>query len=244
MTGEELRTRTGSLRVEHEGERFTVTAAGHVGPRLVRWDLERAAAFGVEHPRGWWYVVDTSGVRLPNPLNLAYLRRIRRLPNLRGYVVVAPAAPLRLVARGLGAVSRPDAVVRSRAAADRFIASRGEREALPLFLFDGDCGFCRRWSAWLARRTGDRVSYRAYQSVADLADLGVSPELVQRASCLVDEEGAPHIGAAGFAEAFKRSGGLWPVAGYVLTIPGVRALAVAVYEAVARNRHRLPAPDA
>ena len=111
----ELRTRTGRIQVEErDGDRmFLVIAAGHVGPTLVRFDLDRAATFGRRHPEGWWYVVDTTGVLVPNPLNVVYLRRIRRLPQLQGFVVVAPRRALRLVARVLAPVSRPDAVVAS-----------------------------------------------------------------------------------------------------------------------------------
>lgn len=37
----------------------------------------------------------------------------------------------------------------------------------PLLVFDGDCGFCRRWVARWRRWTGDRVGYEPYQSARE-----------------------------------------------------------------------------
>ncbi len=34
---------------------------------------------------------------------------------------------------------------------------------LPIMLFDGDCGFCRRWIRRSSKLTGDRVRYAPYQ---------------------------------------------------------------------------------
>jgi len=36
----------------------------------------------------------------------------------------------------------------------------------PLLIFDGDCGFCKRWIGRLRRVTGDRVGYAASQEVS------------------------------------------------------------------------------
>src|SRR5216684_341036 len=38
--------------------------------------------------------------------------------------------------------------------------------AIPLLIFDGDCGFCRIWVQYWNRLTGDRVAYEPYQNVA------------------------------------------------------------------------------
>lgn len=93
-----------------------VHASGYVGPRLIRQDLAHATAFGRSHPEGWWYVVDPTAV-MPNPVNIVYLRRVGRLPNVRGYVVVARRQPMRFIARVLSSVGGPDVVVASEAEA-------------------------------------------------------------------------------------------------------------------------------
>jgi predicted DCC family thiol-disulfide oxidoreductase YuxK len=38
-----------------------------------------------------------------------------------------------------------------------------DTENLPVMLFDGDCGFCRRWIRKWRIQTGDRVRYAPYQ---------------------------------------------------------------------------------
>jgi predicted DCC family thiol-disulfide oxidoreductase YuxK len=38
--------------------------------------------------------------------------------------------------------------------------------ALPLLVFDGDCGFCRTWVARWRRTVGERVAYQPYQVAA------------------------------------------------------------------------------
>ena len=37
---------------------------------------------------------------------------------------------------------------------------------MPVLLYDGDCGFCRRWIERWRRRTGGRVEYVAFQEGA------------------------------------------------------------------------------
>ncbi|MCZ6572672.1 MAG: dual specificity protein phosphatase family protein, partial [Planctomycetota bacterium] len=56
--------------------------------------------------------------------------------------------------------------VRFHAAQRRALEALEEREP-PLLVFDGDCGFCRRWVERWKRETGDRVAYTPYQEVGD-----------------------------------------------------------------------------
>jgi predicted DCC family thiol-disulfide oxidoreductase YuxK len=240
----EVRTRTGHLRFETGGDRFIVTAHGHVGPRLVREDLARAEAFGHGHRDRWWYIVDTTPVTVPNPLNLIYLRRIRALPGLAGYIVVAPKPPLLAVARLLSPISRPDAVVTSREAAEDFIKARRTTEALPVFVYDGDCGFCAAWAGWLSGRAGPPIRFEPFQALTDDSFHGITASDIEEASFFIDESGSRHRGSDGFAEVFKRSTRLWPLLGLVGSLPGPRQLAAVAYRLVARNRHRLPGPRA
>lgn len=121
-----LETRTGAMHLEFDEDTPTVVAvaSGHVGPKLAAWDLQQAGEFGRGHPEGWWYVVDTGAVGVPNPINLRLLKQIRRMPNITGYVVIAPKAPFRAIARVLRFISAPDAVVRTREEAMDFLAAR------------------------------------------------------------------------------------------------------------------------
>src|SRR5439155_6345326 len=93
---------------------FWVEPRGYVGPSHLREVLARAAEFGARHPGGWDYVVDTSRVTIVNPLNPIWLRRIKRLPNLRRYVVIAPSRFARFMMRLSSWIVRPDRIVASR----------------------------------------------------------------------------------------------------------------------------------
>jgi hypothetical protein len=88
-----------------------VVPRGYVGPGLLRAELALAARFGSAHPGGWDYVVDTGAVRVANPLNPIWLRRIHRLPGVSRYLVIAPSLLVRLAARAARRLVRADAIV-------------------------------------------------------------------------------------------------------------------------------------
>ena len=112
----------------------------------------------------------------------------------------------------------------------------------PLFVFDGDCGFCRKWAAWVERRIPGVATFVPYQSV-DLGSLGLTREEVQTASYWVDERGRTFRGNRSFAQALKRGRGPWRWGAALSDLPGVRLPVTGVYRWVVRNRHRLPAPE-
>lgn len=112
----------------------------------------------------------------------------------------------------------------------------------PFFVFDGGCGFCRKWAAWAQRRVPPSTTFVAYQDLDDLSSLGLTAEDVETASYWIDTSGRPHRGSQSFAHALRQARFPWTVAGAVLRAPVVRRIAERVYVAVARNRHRLPAP--
>ncbi len=111
-----LSNRFGSLEISGDGEqnRLIVTARGYIGPALIRRELAVAREFGLACPDGWDYIVDTSALRMANPLNLLYLRRIPALPNLRGYIVVAPKRWVRLLMALASPLLRPTAILTAR----------------------------------------------------------------------------------------------------------------------------------
>ena len=112
---------------------------------------------------------------------------------------------------------------------------------LPLFVFDGDCGFCRRWAAWVERRIGRAATFVPYQSI-DLEAVGLRAEQVQTASYWIAEDGRRYRGNRSFARALQRGRGGWRWLGLLGDLPGPRWVAALAYRGVVRNRHRLPAP--
>ena len=110
----------------------------------------------------------------------------------------------------------------------------------PLVLVDGRCGFCRGWSRRLARWDGrDRLQQVPYQDRHQLAGVpALSDAELAEALHVVLPDGRVERGARGVI-AFSPGCGAVGVLGGVARIPGVVAIADAVYRAVARRRHRL-----
>jgi predicted DCC family thiol-disulfide oxidoreductase YuxK len=104
---------------------------------------------------------------------------------------------------------------------------------MPL-LYDGDCGFCTRAVAWIARRFDPQAPSAAWQD-ADLEALGVTPaeakEAVQWAEG--DERAA---GADAIAAWLRGARRLRP---FVRLIPLGLPLGRLLYPVVARNRGRI-----
>jgi hypothetical protein len=80
---------------------FIVRVAGIDGPVLLRHSLDTGAAFGEQHPEGWVWITDLRRLIWTSPRSLLYVRRIRTLPNNRGYAVIA-RLPFRFFGRVLG----------------------------------------------------------------------------------------------------------------------------------------------
>lgn len=110
-----------------------------------------------------------------------------------------------------------------------------------LFIFDGDCGFCRKWAGWLEQRVGTEAEFVPFQALDDLTPFGLTVEDVQRASYLL-EDGRSYRGGRGVARAMLHGRSAWRLAGRLLDLPGVRLATTIAYRFIARNRHRLPAP--
>ncbi|MFF9119219.1 thiol-disulfide oxidoreductase DCC family protein [Streptomyces massasporeus] len=109
----------------------------------------------------------------------------------------------------------------------------------PVLIFDGDCGFCTT-SVGIARRlVRPRCDVVAWQH-ADLVSLGVTEEQARHEALWVTPTGRVYGGAQAVAKVLLSAGGVWSVAGAVLTLPPVRWVAHGVYRLVADNRGRLP----
>ncbi len=107
-------------------------------------------------------------------------------------------------------------------------------------VFDGDCGFCRRCVALLAK--WDRVGRLVYVPFQDAAALERLPPLdrhaLEQAMHLVTPERMVYAGAAALPPILRIVPFGWTLA-WTFRVPGVPWLAAKVYRQVARNRHRL-----
>ncbi|MGB5952934.1 MAG: DCC1-like thiol-disulfide oxidoreductase family protein, partial [Ornithinimicrobium sp.] len=100
----------------------------------------------------------------------------------------------------------------------------------PVFIFDGDCGFCTS-SAGVLRRFFDpraRYAIAPYQRL-DLAAYGLTAADCDQAAQFVDEGGVVSSGHRSVAAALRHSLLMWRPIGVALTAPGVDALAARAY---------------
>lgn len=106
-----------------------------------------------------------------------------------------------------------------------------------LLLVDGDCGFCMRAGAWIAAHTHG-VDVVTLQSV-DVVALGLDPVAVTKRLHAVGERGV-RVGSAAIADVLRHGAWWMRLAAAVIDAPGIRLIASAVYDLLARFRHRLP----
>lgn len=111
----------------------------------------------------------------------------------------------------------------------------------PTLVYDGECEFCVACVRFLARRTNRPLVSAAYQS-ADLGALGLTLEQCTDAVQWVmrDRTLSAHLAVAA---ALRYARMPWPLAGIVITLPGIRRIAAATYRKVAaRRRCAAPTP--
>ena len=105
----------------------------------------------------------------------------------------------------------------------------------PVLLYDGDCGFCRRWIERWRGLTGDRIEYAPYQE-AGARFPGVPQTEFESSVVLVEAGGKKYHGAeAVFRSLAASSSHRWPLDLY-LRVPGVKWAAESLYRLVAGHR--------
>ncbi len=112
----------------------------------------------------------------------------------------------------------------------------------PVFIFDGECGFCTS-SAGVLRRffdPGSRYAIAPYQ-LLDLTAYGLTPSACDRAAQFVGADGSVSAGHRSIAKALQHSLPVWRPLGVALTLPGIDGLASRAYRWVAAHRGQLPA---
>ena len=113
-----------------------------------------------------------------------------------------------------------------------------------LLIFDGQCGFCRRWIRYMNRfkHHPDSVAWQE----TDLQAVGLTPEQCTAAVQWVGPDGVVASGSDAAARVLIVAGLPWSVAGRIVFVPGIRAIAQRSYRWVANNRYRFrgdPLPE-
>lgn len=106
----------------------------------------------------------------------------------------------------------------------------------PLVLFDGDCGFCRRWVSRWRERMGGRVLFLPARPLPRWL-LGVRKRDARRAMLLIEPSGARYSGAEAVFRMLGRSphrGTRWAAA--LGRLPGALQVSQAIYGVIASHR--------
>lgn len=116
-------------------------------------------------------------------------------------------------------------------------------------LFDGDCGFCRRWCDWAIRRGAEQtVTFQPCQEAVELrAKAGVHHEQCLRSAVYIEATSAGDIarvrtGAAAINSVLSNLPGsrnlFWRWLTCLYAVPGLQQLEEFGYRFIARNRGR------
>ena len=106
----------------------------------------------------------------------------------------------------------------------------------PLLLFDGECGFCRRWIERWRTAYGMRLDFAPAQEVGPRF-LEIPPERFNETVHLIEPDGRVHSGASAAlrARAVGRGRRGWLLWVYE-SLPGAAPVLESGYRIVARNR--------
>lgn len=110
---------------------------------------------------------------------------------------------------------------------------------MAMFLYDDDCGFCKRAVVFARDRLRARTEFAAWQHT-DLGALGLTPEQTSEAAWVVYPDGRRLKGGDAVAEVLLHSRPLVRPLGRLMRLPLLRSLNRLAYRWVAANRYRLP----
>jgi len=100
--------------------------------------------------------------------------------------------------------------------------------AKPLLIFDGDCGFCRRWIERWKLQTGDRIEYVAAQEVVGRFPEIPAEHFVQSVQ-FIEPDGCVYSGAEAVFRSLNRR---W----FYEKVPGLAPVSEWLYGFIARHR--------
>ncbi|MEM1157109.1 MAG: DCC1-like thiol-disulfide oxidoreductase family protein [Verrucomicrobiota bacterium] len=112
----------------------------------------------------------------------------------------------------------------------------------PVLIYDGTCGFCKRWVLRLDSITSGGFEYRPYQEAAtDYPDIPQQDFAI--AAQLIDGNKTHHSGARAMLGALALGNGpKWPLHAYE-NMPGLQSAVDLLYSCIARNRSMFSAVD-
>jgi predicted DCC family thiol-disulfide oxidoreductase YuxK len=111
-----------------------------------------------------------------------------------------------------------------------------------VLIFDGDCGFCTTAARWAARGWTGAERAVAWQQLdeIELRRLGITVEQARAAAWWVGSQCGSVSGHRAMGEALRAGSGWRRLAGALVLAAPMAPVAGALYDLVARHRHRLP----
>lgn len=109
--------------------------------------------------------------------------------------------------------------------------------AYGLLIFDGECGFCRRWVRHMTTWFAKHPTPIAWQQ-ANLGELGLTSEQCNAAVQFVGADLKIWSGSDAAARVLIVAGMPFNIAGLIMLAPGIRSIAQWAYRWVANNRRR------
>lgn len=115
------------------------------------------------------------------------------------------------------------------------------RTPRPVFIFDGDCGFCTSSAGVLRRWFDPAVNYAIapYQRL-ELSAYGLNESDCDKAAQFVAADDTVHAGHRAIGQALRHSLPPWRPIGALLLLPVLDSVAAAAYQWVADHRGQLP----
>jgi predicted DCC family thiol-disulfide oxidoreductase YuxK len=107
----------------------------------------------------------------------------------------------------------------------------------PVLIYDGDCGFCRRWIERCRSLTGEAIEYVPFQDAAPRFP-NITIEQFKQAVKLIEPDGRIFSGAEAVYRSLRGVRGCrWLTWAYAV-VPGFAPASESVYRWIARHRGR------
>lgn len=102
---------------------FLAHPKGVINPSLLDEDLAQATDFSQNCSHPWIYCTNTEDVLMVNPLNIFFLKEIKKLANLKKIVIFAPGRLNRLLLKLVSPIIKPDRIISERKEFEEFLRS-------------------------------------------------------------------------------------------------------------------------
>ena len=113
-----------------------------------------------------------------------------------------------------------------------------------MLIYDADCAFCTVCARWAQQRLPLGIPVVGWQSIPDLAALGLTRHDVETSVWWIGVDGRPRGENRAVAACLGAMRRWWSPLAALLALPPLGWVAAPAYRLIARNRHRMPGATA